>query len=272
MMEPHVASIHIYPVKSLGGFSVRQVQLTDRGLEHDRRWMLIDGEGQFLTQRTLPAMACLHSAPDHAGFRITDVRNGSWLDVPWGVEGGELVHASVWEDSVDLILGNVQQHRWCSKALDRSVRLAYMPDRTVRHTDPRYANARVALNDAFPALIISQASLDDLNTRLDVPVPMERFRPNLVIIGGDAFQEDRWTDFTIGNVRFRNVKPCARCVIPNTDQQNAVRTQEPLRTLAGYRTVGSKVMFGMNAVFDADGVLKVGDVVSSASTVPHSRP
>ncbi|MBS1546395.1 MAG: MOSC domain-containing protein [Bacteroidetes bacterium] len=264
MMELQVASIHIYPVKSLGGFGVPQVRLTDRGLEHDRRWMLIDAEGQFQTQRTLPEMACLHTASNASGFTVTDVRNGTTLDMPWALVEGELVHARVWDDAVDLLLGQRTMHQWFSGALGRNVRIGYMPESTVRNTDPAYARSRLALNDAFPALVISQASLDDLNARLDVSVPMERFRPNVVLAGGEAYQEDKWTDFLIGDARFRNVKPCARCVIPNTDQQTAVRTMEPLRTLASYRSVGNKVMFGINAIFEGPGTLHAGDLVRTA--------
>ncbi len=262
-MNPTViASIHIYPVKSLGGFSVPHVKLTDRGLEHDRRWMLIDAAGKFLSQREVPAMACLHCAANGTGFTVTDVRNGLTIDLPWTVVQGTPVTAHVWEDEVELLPGAEPMHQWFSDALQQPLRLAYMPDSTIRHTGPKYAEARVALNDAFPALVISQASLDDLNARLDSPVPMERFRPNFVISGGHPYQEDGWGEFSIADIAFKNVKPCARCVIPNTDQLTGERKKEPLRTMASYRSVGNKVLFGMNAVFEAGGVVKVGDVVS----------
>ncbi len=257
-----VASIHIYPVKSLGGFSIQQVRLADRGLEHDRRWMLVDEANCFMSQREVPAMACLHCAPNGAGFTVTDVRNGLSIDLPWKLDGGARINARVWEDEVELLPGTEPVHRWFSEALQRPLRLAYMPDSTVRATDPKYAEASVALNDAFPALIISQASLDDLNARLETPVPMDRFRPNFVVSGGQPFQEDGWGRFAMGDAPFQNVKPCARCVIPNTDQQTGGRQQEPLRTLAGYRSDGNKVLFGVNAIFEAGGLVNVGDVVS----------
>lgn len=263
-MPTSLASIHIYPVKSLGGFSLPQVRLTDRGLEHDRRWMLIDPEGRFLSQRECREMACLHCAPAAAGFRITDVRSGASIQLPWELQEGEPVQAQVWDDAVELLLADEAVHRWFSAALQRPLRLAYMPERTLRRTDPRYATVPVALNDAFPCLIISQASLDDLNARLPHPVPMERFRPNLVIAGGTAYQEDQWSDKRIGQVPFKFVKPCARCVIPNTDQCTAERGQEPLRTLAGYRANGHKVLFGMYATFGGSGKLQVGDLVNGA--------
>lgn len=261
---PTLASIHVYPVKSLGGFSVHKVRLTDRGLEHDRRWMLIDGEGRFLTQRAVPAMACLHCAPDGTSFTVTDVRNGSRVEVPWSMAEGVPVQAQVWQDAVELLLGPDELHQWFSEALQRPVRLAYMPERTVRKTEPHYADARVALSDAFPVLIISQASLDELNARLAVPVPMDRFRPNLVVAGGEAFQEDDWKAIMVGAVRFRTVKPCARCVIPTTDQRTGRRSPEPMRTLATYRTRDNNVLFGMNATFDGPGVLHAGDPVRPA--------
>jgi uncharacterized protein YcbX len=256
-----LASIHIYPVKSLGGSSIPEVRSTDRGLEHDRRWMLIDPDGRFLSQRECPAMACLHCAPQVNGFRVTDTRNGNTIDVPWSLAEGTNVNANVWEDEVELMLGDASMHRWFSEALQRPVRLAYMPDSTLRSTDPLYANVPVALNDGFPALLISQASLDELNARLETPVPMERFRPNFVIGGGRPFQEDHWKEIAIGNVRLSIVKPCARCIITTTDQQTGQRSPEPLRTLATYRSVGNKVRFGMLATFAVGGTVRVGDEV-----------
>jgi uncharacterized protein YcbX len=117
------------------------------------------------------------------------------------------------------------------------------------------------LSDGFPYLIISQASLEDLNGRLKEPVGMERFRPNLVIAGGAAFQEDGWRSVRIGTARFDLVKPCGRCIIITTDQRTSERDKEPLRTLATYRSKVNKVLFGMNAVGDAEGTVRVGDLV-----------
>ena len=263
MMPTTLASIHIYPIKSLGGFSVPKVRLTDRGLEHDRRWMLIEPDGRFLSQRECSAMACLHCMPLGTGFRVTDTRNGNTIDVPWSLSDGERVLAKVWKDEVELLFGDSSMHAWFSEALQRPVRLAFMPSSTLRTTDARYAEVPVALNDAFPALIISQASLDNLNARLEKTVPMDRFRPNFVIAGGGPYQEDDWNRITIGQVRFSIVKPCARCVIITTDQQTGERSKEPLRTLATYRSVGNKVRFGMNATFAGEGEVRVGDLVRS---------
>ena len=261
MTAKSVSSIHIYPIKSLGGISILQVQLTDRGLEHDRRWMLVDEAGRFISQRETPSMASLHCAPMGTGFTVSDTRNREAIVLPWAVNEGKRIKACVWEDEVELLLGSDAMHEWFSDALHRKVRLAFMPDSTVRITDEHFAETPVALNDGFPSLIISQASLDELNTKLEIPVPMERFRPNLVITGGEPFQEDDWKEVSLGTERFTMVKPCARCIIINTDQQNGERSQEPLRTLATYRSVENKVRFGMNATFEGTGAIKVGDPV-----------
>lgn len=256
-----LAEIRIHPVKSLGGFTVPEARLTKRGLEHDRRWMLVDEQGAFVTQRELPALACLHTAAGAAGFRVTDRRDGAVLDLPWQQASGAERMCSVWSDRVRTRIGDPSWGAWFSARLGRAVDLVYMPDATRRRTDGRYATGITSLSDGFPYLVVSQASLDELNGRLERPVPMDRFRPNLVIAGGTPFQEDQWTDLRIGAARFRLVKPCARCAIVTTDQQTGARGKEPLQTLSSYRRQGSKVLFGMNAMGDADGVVRVGDPV-----------
>jgi uncharacterized protein YcbX len=258
-----LASIHVYPVKSLGGFAVEEAQLTDRGLEHDRRWMLVDEAGNFMTQREVGTMACLHTSAASEGFRVSDIRSGATLDLPWSLSAGTERMCSVWSDRVRTIVGEPAWSAWFSAQLGRSVQLVYMPDATKRRTDGRYAKGLTSLSDGFPFLIVSQASLDELNGRLPSPIGMERFRPNLIITGGTAFQEDTWTDIRIGDARFQLVKPCARCVVITTDQRTGERSKEPLRTLATYRSKGNKVMFGMNAVGDATGSIRVGDLVSA---------
>jgi uncharacterized protein YcbX len=258
-----IAEIRIHPVKSLGGFTVQEARLTDRGLEHDRRWMLVDAEGNFMTQREVGAMACLHTSAATEGFRVTDIRTGATLDLPWSLDAGTERMCSVWSDRVRTLLGEPAWSAWFTAQLGHSVQLVYMPDATKRRTDGRYAKGLTSLSDGFPFLIVSQASLDELNTRLPSPIGMERFRPNIVVAGGTAFQEDTWTDIRIGNANFQLVKPCARCVVITTDQRTGERSKEPLRTLATYRSIGNKVLFGMNAVGDATGSIRMGDLVSA---------
>ncbi|MBL0037223.1 MAG: MOSC domain-containing protein [Flavobacteriales bacterium] len=260
-----LASIHLYPIKSLGGFSVNEARLTDRGLEHDRRWMLVDDAGLFLSQRELATMACLHTSALRDGFRVMDVRDGATLDLPWRISEGGDIGARVWDDPVPALIGDPSWSTWFRERLGRRVRLVFMPDATKRPTDARYAEGLTSLSDGFPYLILSQASLDDLNARLEERVPIERFRPNLVINGGAAFQEDTWKEIAIGAVKFHLVKPCARCMIITTDQRTGERGKEPLRTLATYRRDGEKVLFGMNAMGDAPAMVHKGDEVTMLS-------
>jgi hypothetical protein len=194
---------------------------------------------------------------------VTDVRDGTTLDLPWTWRAERTLMTSVWSDRVRTIPAHEEHSRWFSDRLGRSLTLVHLPDATKRRTDGRYAQSLTSLSDGFPYLIASQASLDDLNARLDVPVPMDRFRPNLVIAGGEAFQENAWRAITIGTARFHLVKPCARCVIVTTDQRTGARDKEPLRTLATYRSRGNKVMFGMNAVGDVEGIVRVSDLVNT---------
>ncbi len=269
-MSLSLASIHIHPIKSLGGFSIEEGKITDRGLEGDRRWMLVDVNGTFVSQREIPEMACLHTSPTTAGFTVKDLRNGASIEVPWKIVDGEKLRVQVWSDKV-AALHDGDFDRWFSEALDREVRLMYMPDDSRRPTDGRYAKSLNSFSDGFPYLIASQASLDDLNEKLrskgEAAVPMDRFRPNFVVAGGDAFQEDRWRQIMIGEMKFDLVKPCARCVIVTTDQQTGARMKEPLRTLSTYRSKGNKVLFAMNAVAHDEGTVRIGDPIE----VQHLR-
>ena len=260
-----LAELRIHPIKSLGGFNVREARLTDRGFMNDRRWMLVDAEGRFLSQREVTGMACLHTTPTEDGFAVTDLRDGAELQLPWTLGAGPDLMVDVWSARVRAREGHRSWSTWFGERLGQQVRLVYMPDSTRRHVDGRYAKGLTSFSDGFPWLIISQASLDDLNARLESPVGMERFRPNIVVAGGTAFQEDHWRDVRIGDVRFMLVKPCARCTITTIDQRSGERGKEPLRTLAGYRSVNNKVLFGMNAVGSLDGAVRVGDAVTVIS-------
>lgn len=264
-MMLRLRSIHIHPIKSLGGFEVPKARLTDRGLEHDRRWMLVDATGRFVSQRELPVMACLHATPADTGFRVRDVRTGHSLDLPWSLADGHTLSCRVWDDTVRTIMAPEDRSAWFRERTGTDVRLVYMPNDSLRPTDPTYAEAITSLSDGFPYLIASTASLADLNHRLEasgsVPVPMERFRPNLVVDGGMPFQEDAWETLMIGDVPFRAVKPCSRCVITTTHQLTGERGPEPLRTLATFRRQGHRILFGVNAVAGTPGTITAGDAV-----------
>lgn len=259
-----LASIHVHPVKSMGGFALPEARLTDRGLEHDRRWMLVDDRGRFLSQREESRLALFTCAPQADGFRVTDRRNGGTLDLPWAIAEGPARDVTVWDDTMAVRCAPEAWSAWFSERLGRIVTLVHMPEDTHRPTDPRYAESLTSLSDAFPYLILSHASLDRLNSQLEVPLPMDRFRPNLVIAGGEAFQEDAWRDVRIGEALFRVVKPCARCVITTIDQRTGERGPEPLRTLALHRHSNGQVLFGQNAIALDGACVRVGDVVAPA--------
>lgn len=262
-----VASLHIYPIKSLGGFSVKEARTTDRGFEHDRRWMLIDVDGRFISQRESSAMACLHCSPLVDGFRVTDIRDGAMIDIPWEISSAEQRRAMVWSDVVSVHQASTALSAWFAQKLDVSCALVFMPEESLRPVDPTYASGITSFSDGFPFLIVSQASLDDLNTRIPEPLPMDRFRPNIVIAGGHAFQEDGWKGIATSGARFSLVKPCARCVIPTIDQHTGERGKEPSRTLATYRkrVMGDgkvKVDFGINAMAPEGGIVRAGEPVT----------
>jgi len=176
----------------------------------------------------------------------------------------------IWEDSVDAIDTGDEAALWFASMMGCSCRLVYMPDDAHRLADSRYARQEslVSFADAFPVLLLSQASLDELNTRLPEPVTMDRFRPNLVIGGCSPYEEDTWERIQIGQTYFHVAKPCARCTVPTVDQETGKRGVEPLRTLNSYRTSNGKVYFGQNLIHDGDGNLKVGDPVSVVSLKP----
>lgn len=258
-----LASIHIHPIKSLGGFMVKSARITDRGLEHDRRWMLVDRGGTFVTQREHAMMACLHCTPIDEGFRVTDVRDGSFIDVPWSIPGPERVRVQVWSSKLAALGCDALADRWFSERLGVPLRLVYMPSASKRRSSPFHAPAGTlnSFSDAYPYMLLSRASLDDLNARLEQALPLDRFRANLVIAGGHAFQEDAWRDVRIGGAHMQLVKPCARCVMTTVDQRMGKRSAEPLRTLATYRLKGNNVLFGMNAVALSGSEVHVGDIL-----------
>ncbi|KRT53951.1 MOSC domain-containing protein [endosymbiont of Ridgeia piscesae] len=261
-MQPsliRLSGLSIYPVKSLGGIDLQRSELDSFGLHYDRRWMLVDQAGHFLSQRRLPRMTLIQPAIE--SDRLLLRADGQQpLSLPLHPQGDEWIEVQVWEDRCRGLVCSAEADRWLSEFLETPCRLVYMPDSTRRQVDPDYAlsSDHTAFSDGFPLLLISQASLDDLNRRLPVALPMRRFRPNLVVDGCTPYAEDRWRRIQIGGVDFRVVKPCSRCVITTIDPQSAQRGEEPLKTLSGYRRQGNKVLFGQNLLHNAEGELALG--------------
>ena len=260
-----ISNLNIYPVKSLRGISVKSAKVTDRGFEHDRRWMLIDHFGNFMTQREYPQMALINVEIEHKGLNVYH-RNKKDLNkhfIPFNLFKPNAITVPIWDDTCSALLVGNDSDKWFSEALDVKCRLVYQPFESRRLVDQKYAkeNELVSFADGYPFLIIGQTSLDDLNARMDEPLPMNRFRPNIVFIGGKPFQEDGMKTFKVGNILFYGVKPCARCAITTTDQETAERLNEPLKTLATYRKFENKVLFGMNLLHEGGGEIKIGDKI-----------
>ncbi len=249
-----LSEIWIYPIKSLGGIPLQEAIVQRRGLQYDRRWMLVDDTGEFLTQRELPNMALLATAVDNPWLTVYAKHDPTQrVQIPLDMPAEELqkVMVQVWSNRCAARLLPKEINEWFSDMLGKHLRLVRMPDTTRRAADGRYApkGQYVSFADGFPFLIIGQEALNDLNARLAEPLPMNRFRPNLVFTGGTPFIEDTWADFQIGEVPFRGVKRCARCVITTIDQETALRAHEPLKTLATFRRAGNKIYFGQNVVW-----------------------
>jgi uncharacterized protein YcbX len=256
-----ISELWIYPVKSLGGVLLKEAAVLPKGLQYDRRWMLVDANGRFLTQREWPQLALLAVKAAHNGFVVSF--DNKEIELPHSSQGTNL-NATIWNDEVRVLQVSEAHNRWFSEALDTVCSLVFFPEDNDRAVDPDYGRAgdQTSLSDGYPVLLIGQSSLNDLNSRLAESVPINRFRPNMIISGSMPYEEDEWRNFTIGNLAFEGVKPCARCVMTTIDQQTGVLGKEPLATLSRYRKVGNKVLFGQNVIPRQSGTVRVGDLVS----------
>jgi MOSC domain-containing protein len=255
---PVLSSLHIYPVKACGGLSPAEWPVDAFGLRNDRRWMVVDLAGRFVTQREAPRLALVRPALETGGL-VLRAPGMPELRLPLVPATRERVTVQVWRDVTQGVPVSPESAQWLSRYLGALVRLVWMPDDVLRPTDPQYAEGhRVSFADGFGFLLVSDASLADLNRRLEAPLPMNRFRPNLVVSGTEPFAEDGWREIRIGGLPLRPVKPCGRCVVTTTDQETGERGQEPLRTLATFRERDGKLMFGMNVVHRGTGRLAMG--------------
>lgn len=259
MAEITVSGIFFYPVKSLAGIELDRAGLDPCGIRYDRHWMLVDQEGEFLSQRQLPRMALIRTRL--AADRLClNARGMPDLMVPLtgGVEAN--LEVRVWQDRCLARTVGFEADRWLSRFLDRECRLVYLPGDSVRRLDPDYARPtdQTAFSDGFPLLLISEASLRDLNSRLAQPLAMKRFRPNLVVTGCAPYAEDGWRRIRVGGIEFRLVKPCARCAVTTIDPESGRKGEEPLRTLSQYRRTGNRILFGQNVIHDSCGEIRLG--------------
>ncbi len=264
MKELKLSQIFIYPVKSLGGIAISSAIAEQRGLRFDRRWMVVDAQNKFITQRENSTMALIGTRLDENGFELFHKHfPENKIFIPFAITHGTSLQVTVWQDTCSALHWNEEADTWLSSTLNMPCKLVFMPDDSMRYVDVNYARNKeiTSFSDGYPFLIIGNESFKDLNSKLEKPIPMNRFRPNFVFEGGEAFDEDNWVKFKIGDVNFLGVKPCGRCVITTISQEDASQSKEPLKTLSKYRTKKNSVQFGQNLLTVKGGLISVGDKI-----------
>ncbi len=270
---PLLSSIFVYPVKSLAGIQVSSWKVTEKGLLHDRKWMLIDSNNQFLSQRRLPKMALIKTELTESELILSTATSGC-ISVALSPQDGTEIISTIWKDQCLSKTISNEADQWLSNFLGLECKLVYQPDEVNRQVDPVYASATDIVNfsDGYPFLITSEASLSSLNQAMGLHIPMLRFRPNLVISQCDSYAEDSWRKISINNIGFRLPKPCSRCSVPTIDPETAQTGKEPLTTLNRIRKWNKHVYFGQNALHDNTGELTVKSKVSIIATGPNQPP
>lgn len=273
MADYQLSRIYIYPVKSLAGIRVERWQVEPTGLAYDRKWMLVDEDGLFLSQRKLPRMALIKTAL--AGSELVLSAPGmEELALPLLSAEGEWIETTVWNDRCLARSVSKEADLWFSRFLAQDCRLVFQPEESVRPVNPDYglSSDQTSFSDGFPFLLVAENSLAVLNREMGLDLPMERFRPNLVISGCPGYEEDTWREIRIGEIDFRLPKPCSRCAVPTIDLETGETGKEPLVTLSRTRKWQNKVYFGQNALHDRCGELAVGDRVLVITTGPRQPP
>lgn len=282
----HISEINIYPIKSLKGISLDSATVEERGLKYDRRWMLTTPDGMFFTQREFPRMAAIETwiEDDGLGLGVSAERFGE-VFVPFEPQNGNTQQVTIWQSVCEGVIYGDALNEWFSDVIGTDCQLVYMADDTRRGVNPRFNKNDdvVSFADGYPLMVLSEASLEDLNSRLETPLPMNRFRPNIVVSGATPYVEDDWKKIRVGEAKFRSTKPCERCITTTVDQtKGEFDGKEPLKTLASYRMaknvmperydslgVGpNAVLFGQNLIAETAGAtIRVGDRVEIIDAV-----
>lgn len=256
-----VTALHQYPIKGCKRISTDRLHLGPMGPGFDRRWMLIDATGRFLSQRQFPQMALIETRLEE-GKLIVGIPKVPEISVPY--IRGQKREVTVWDDTCLAEDQGDTIAEALSQFLEKDCRLVFMPDSTRRQVKQKYAISPdnvFGFADGYPLLLISEASLEDLNRRLEHPITMDRFRPNIVVSGCEPFEEDTWKWFKIGDVLFKGAKLCSRCGVINIEQSKGEKGTEPFQTLATYRKQETKVMFGLNLIHAEQGMLELGQTI-----------
>ena len=269
-----LSKIIIYPIKSLGGILLESSEVTERGLKYDRRYMLVDDNNKFITIRQHPEFLFYKLEIGENGFEIGHKDKTDRLTIPLLIESGDLIKVKVWSDEVDALLASDNINSWFTDQLGFSCRLVYIPDDSERLVEPERVsgNKNVSFADEYPMLIVGQNSIEDLNAKIEEEITYDRFRPNMVFEGGEAYDEFLWNRISIGSAELQCIKPCTRCIVITMNPQTAEVGKEPLKTLFKQR-IDDKMVFGENTVTIKDGVVKVGDVidVKSVKKSPYEK-
>jgi uncharacterized protein len=274
----HLASIHVYPLKGGRGVDLPSSMVEPWGLAGDRRWLLVDADFRFISQREHAALARLViRCKPRAGIAVSSEGHAP-LRVAVPGPSAEMLKVTVWRSTVLAAAAGPEADTWFSAYLGEPVRLVYLDDPTRRAVDPEFGAEGdvVSFADGYPLLLTNTGSLNQLGEWLSAadqrPVPMNRFRPNVVVTGFEPWAEDRWRRFRIGSVPFRVAKPCGRCVVTTTDQITGERGTQPLKILAARRRFGKSLVFGQNVIPDSPGLIRVGDPVEITEYTPGHLP
>ena len=274
-MPLEITKLYIYPIKSLAGITLNEVQVEFKGLAHDRRWMLVDENHGHITQRTHPVMALLQPAIEDAQMTIThkhkpEVSFSFKLDESLS----ELLTVTVWDDTCEAHEVSAAASAWFSEQLGLNCKLVKMPEGFIRPTDPDFsatAEDKVSFADGYPMLIFDEASVAMIREKSGEAIYEDRFRGNIIFKGGHAHVEDELKRFSINGLDFYGSKPCTRCVLTTVDQDTAKKGKEPLKTLATYRMIDNKIKFGQNVIPLQEGTIKVGDPITVKETTEPIR-
>lgn len=256
-----IASLVLYPIKGMSGISVSSAIAAPEGFVHDRRWMLVDHNGTFISQRSHPQLALFKTNVEKDSLVVG--YNGAEIAIPFSMQTEKAKQVSVFDASMHASLVDVQFDQWFSEQLQSDVHLVKHSSITKRKKKLIKAPdiTPVSFADGYPYLILGTASLAELNSKLATAIPMNRFRPNIIVETTDPHEEDDWNDLKIGAIDFRVIKPCARCQVITIDQASAERGKEPLKTLASYRKWDNNIWFGANAVSLSAGEINIDDKI-----------
>lgn len=258
-----ISALYVYPIKGCRGVALQTAEVQPIGLKDDRRYMVIDAHGRFLSQREVPQMAQISVQVAKNGWILSHAQHGEIAFNP--ITSGMTRNAVIWKNTAVVVDQGNAVAIWLTHVLSQPCRLVGLAAGYTRFVNAQYAtsvNDAVSFADGFASLLTTDASLADLNQRLATPIGMERFRPNIVVSGSTAWAEDAWRGVQVGGIRMTAVKPCARCVVTTTDQLSGTRHQEPLVTLATFRKQELGVIFGQNMVHHQSGTIAVGDRVT----------